>query len=60
MKRKIELRPFCEMIKYGHRGPNLAVFFLRQGILQMRMSEAEMGLILAVDRDGKNAKHTKN
>lgn len=30
------------MIKYGHRGPNLAVFFVRQGILYIRMSEEEI------------------
>lgn len=51
MKRKIELRPFCEMIKYGHREPNLALSFLKQGIVQMRISKAEIGLILVVNGD---------
>jgi hypothetical protein len=39
------------MAEYADRGLNLALFFLRQGILQMRISEAEMGLILRVNRD---------
>ena len=46
-----ELSPFSAMIKYSHRGPNLAVFFLRQGIPQMRMKKAEIGLIPVLNRD---------
>ena len=39
------------MIKYGHRGPNLALFFPRQGILQVKTSKAEMRVILVLNRD---------
>ena len=53
MKCKIELGSFSMMTKYADRGLNLAVFFLKQGIPQMRISEAEMGLILVLYRGGK-------
>ena len=32
VKREIEFSPFPAVTKYGRRGPNLAVFFLRQGM----------------------------
>jgi len=51
VKWKIELSPFSEMIKYGHRGPNLALFFPRRGILQVKTSKAEMRVILVLNRD---------
>jgi len=51
MKWKIEWRPFSTMTKYGHRGPNLVVCFLRQGILYIRMSEEEIRVILVFNRD---------
>jgi len=51
VKWKIEISPFHEMIKYSHRGPNLAVCFLRQGILYIRMSEEEIRVILVFNRD---------
>lgn len=54
MKCKIEPGLFSMLTKYVDRGVNLAVFFLRQGNSpQVRISEAEMGLILVLYRGGK-------
>ena len=42
---------FWEVIKYGYRGPNLAVFFVRQGNLQVRISKEKIRLILMLNWD---------
>lgn len=51
MKQKINLDSFSKVVKYGRRGANLAVFFVRQGILQVKTSKAEMRVILVLNRD---------
>jgi len=51
VKQKINLDSFSKMVKYGHRGPNLALFFPRRGILQVKTSKAEMRVILVLNRD---------
>jgi len=45
------LGSFSIMIKYGRRGSNLALFFPRRGILQVKTSKAEMRVILVLNRD---------
>ena len=42
------------MIKYSHRALNLAVFFVRHYTYYIRMSEAEIGLILGLNWDQLN------
>lgn len=44
MKWEIEVGRPHKMIKYGHRGPNLALFFLRWGILFSSNEQSGKGI----------------